>query len=219
MDHIVIVAGGSGSRMGADVPKQFMEVAGLPILMHTISKMNAALPEASITLVLPQAQIGFWKNLTDQYAFRVDHQIVSGGSTRTESVRNGLNAINGENGIVGIHDGVRPCFSLEMIQRCFSVAAEKGNAIPAVSVIPSLRKVEENSSISVDREAFRAIQTPQCFRLSELREAYSKADAAHSDDASLMESYGHKINLVEGDQNNIKVTYPLDVKLAELLLS
>ena len=219
MEHVVIVAGGSGSRMGADVPKQFLEVAGMPILMHTISKMNDALPQASITLVLPQSQIEYWNGLIDQFKFTIDHQVAAGGSTRTESVRNGLNAVKSEDGIVGIHDGVRPCFSLEMIQRCFLVAADKGNATPAVTVIPSLRKVEENSSMAVDRGEYRAIQTPQCFRLSEIREAYSKADSAHSDDASLMESFGHKINLVEGDQNNIKVTYPLDVKLAELLLS
>ena len=219
MDHIVIVAGGSGSRMGADVPKQFMEVAGSPILMHSISKMNQAVPEASITLVLPQIQIEYWKELVAKFKFSIDHHVTNGGSTRTESVRNGLNSIKGEDGIVGIHDGVRPCFSLEMIQRCFSIAAEKGNAIPAVSVIPSLRKVEGNASVAVNREDYRAIQTPQCFNLSELRNAYEQTDTIYSDDASLMESFGHKINLVEGDQNNIKVTYPLDVKLAELLLS
>lgn len=219
MEHIVIVAGGSGSRMGAEVPKQFLEVAGQPILMHTISKMNQALPDASITLVLPQSQVEHWKGLVVKFKFSVDHNVTNGGSTRTESVRNGLNSIKEDLGIVGIHDGVRPCFSTEMIQRCFSVAAEKGNAIPAVPVIPSLRKVEGNESVAVDREEYRAIQTPQCFSLSELRNAYEKADSMYSDDASLMESFGHKMNLVEGDQNNIKVTYPLDVKLAELLLS
>ncbi|MFT5279216.1 MAG: 2-C-methyl-D-erythritol 4-phosphate cytidylyltransferase, partial [Bacteroidia bacterium] len=201
------------------VPKQFLEVAGLPILMHSISKMNLALPEASITLVLPQIQIEYWNELIAKFNFSVDHLVTEGGSTRTASVRNGLNAIDGDDGIVGIHDGVRPCFSLEMIQRCFSVAAEKGNSIPAVAVIPSLRKVEGDASTAVNREDYRAIQTPQCFRLSEIRKAYAEADSAHSDDASLMESFGHKMNLVEGDQNNIKVTYPLDVKLAELLLS
>lgn len=219
MDHIVIVAGGSGSRMGADIPKQFLNVAGLPILMHSISKMNQALPNASITLVLPQVQIEHWNDLVAKFNFLVDHHVTKGGSTRTESVRNGLNAINSEDGIVGIHDGVRPCFSLEMIRRCFSVAAEKGNAIPVVAVIPSLRKIEGNASTAVNREDYRAIQTPQCFRLSEIRTAYSKSDSSHSDDASLMESFGYKMNLVEGDQNNIKVTFPLDVKLAELLLS
>ena len=219
MDHIVIVAGGSGSRMGADVPKQFLEVAGLPILMHTISKMNRALPKASITLVLPQVQIEYWNELVVKFKFSVGHLVVKGGKTRIDSVRNGLNAIEDDNAIVGVHDGVRPCFSLEMIRRCFSVAYEKGNAIPAVAVIPSLRKIEGDASRAVNREDYRAIQTPQCFRLSEIREAYSKADSAHSDDASLMESFGYKINLVEGDQNNIKVTFPLDVKLAELLLS
>ena len=219
MNHVVIVAGGSGIRMGADVPKQFLVVAGLPILMHTISKMHEALPEATVTLVLPQSQIEHWNSLVDQFNFAIDHQVVSGGSSRTKSVKNGLEAIKGEDGIVGIHDGVRPCFSLEMIRRCFATALEKGNAIPTVAVIPSLRRVEGDTSMAVDREMYRAIQTPQCFRLSEVRHAYSKVDSTHSDDASLMESLDHKMNLVEGDQNNIKVTYPLDVKLVEMLLS
>ena len=219
MDHVLIVAGGSGSRMGAEVPKQFLEIAGTPVLMHTLTKMREALPEASLTLVLPEAQITFWKELCDKHVFRVNHSVTAGGSTRTESVRNGLNAIEGEDGIVGIHDGVRPCFSIEMIRRCFSAASEKGNAIPVVAVIPSLRRVDGDESVAVDRGVFRAVQTPQCFKLSEIRNAYEQSDTAYSDDASLMEAFGQKMNLMEGDQNNIKITYPLDVKLAELLLT
>ena len=219
MDHVLIVAGGSGSRMGAEVPKQFLEIAGKPLLMHTLAKMREALPMAGLTLVLPEAQISFWKELCIKHVFQMDHSVTAGGATRTESVRNGLNAIQGEEGIVGIHDGVRPCFSGEMIRRCFSTAAEKGNAIPVVAVIPSLRKVVEDDSEAVDRELFRAVQTPQCFRLSEIRKAYAESEGGYSDDASLMESLGYTINLVEGDQNNIKITYPLDVKLAELLLT
>ena len=219
MDHALIVAGGSGTRMGADVPKQFLNVAGKPMLMHTISKMHEALPEASLTLVLPESQISFWNELCQKHSFQVEHQVTAGGSTRTESVRNGLNAIQGEDGVVGIHDGVRPCFSTKMIQRCFSMAAEKGNAIPAIEVIPSLRKVDGDESEAVDRAQFKAVQTPQCFKLSEIRDAYEQSNTAYSDDASLMESLGHRMNLVEGDQNNIKITYPLDVKLAEMLIS
>ena len=219
MDHVLIVAGGSGSRMGADVPKQFLEIAGQPVLMHTLSKMAEALPNATLSLVLPESQIEYWSDLCNKYTFSLEHQVVTGGATRTESVRNGLLAITGEDGIVGIHDGVRPCFSIDMVQRCFRVALEKGNAIPAVAVVPSLRKVDGNKNLAADREDYRSVQTPQCFRLSEIREAYEKTDSAHSDDASLMESFGHSINLVEGDQNNIKITYPLDVKLAEMLLT
>jgi 2-C-methyl-D-erythritol 4-phosphate cytidylyltransferase len=219
VDHVLIVAGGSGSRMGAEVPKQFLEIAGKPVLMHTLGKMRESLPQASLTLVLPEAQISLWKELCKRYSFQIDHAVTAGGSTRTESVRNGLNAIKVDDGVVGIHDGVRPCLSVEMIQRCFLTAAEKGNATPVVPVIPSLRRVVGEDSEAVDRGQFRAVQTPQCFRLSEIRKAYAESDGGYSDDASLMESFGHTIQLVEGDQNNIKITYPLDVKLAEMLLS
>lgn len=217
--HIVIVAGGKGTRMGADMPKQFLEISGKPVLMHSVERMREALPDAGIVVVLPEDQISFWNELIVDAQLEVEHKAVAGGASRTESVRNGLAALNSNEGVVGIHDGVRPCFSLEMVQECFAKAEEVGAAIPAFSVTSSLRKLTDDGSEAVDRSIYKEVQTPQCFNLKELNLAYSKADKEYSDDASLMEAFGHAIYLVEGDRDNIKITYPSDIAMAELTFS
>lgn len=217
--HIVIVAGGRGTRMLTDLPKQFLEISGKPVLMHSVERMRQALPDADIVVVLPADQIDYWNQLTSEAQFDIDHTVVAGGASRTESVRNGLAALNSNEGVVGIHDGVRPCFSLDMVKECFAKAEEVGAAIPAFSVTSSLRKLTDDGSEAVDRSLYKEVQTPQCFNLKELNLAYSKADQEYSDDASLMEAFGHAIHLVEGDRDNIKITYPSDIAMAELTFS
>lgn len=218
-NHIIIVAGGRGTRMLTDLPKQFLEISGKPVLMHSVERMREALPDAGIVVVLPEDQISFWNELIADAQLEVEHKVVAGGASRTESVRNGLAALKSNEGVVGIHDGVRPCFSLDMVKECFAKAEEVGAAIPAFSVTSSLRKITDNGSKAVDRSLYKEVQTPQCFNLKALREAYSKADQEYSDDASLMEALGHTIHLVEGDRDNIKITYPSDIAMAELTFS
>ena len=213
--HVVIVAGG----MGTDTPKQFLEILGKPVLMHTVERMREALPDAGIILVLPEEQIDHWQSLTSDAQFEVDHKLVIGGATRTDSVRNGLAAIGSESGIVGIHDGVRPCFSIEMVKECFAKVEGYGVVIPAQTVTSSLRKLTETGSEAVDRSLYKEVQTPQCFLLEQLRNAYANTETEFTDDASLMESFGHSIHLVDGDRDNIKITYPSDIAMAELTLS
>jgi 2-C-methyl-D-erythritol 4-phosphate cytidylyltransferase len=220
--YAIIVAGGKGERMGNDIPKQFLELAGKPILMHTIEKFKSTFPTIEIILALPENQIDFWKELCSLSAFDVNsHQLVFGGKTRFNSVKNALELIKQES-IVAIHDGVRPLVSSETIIKCFNEAESKGNAIPSIDVIESLRHVskQDNSNKSVARNCYQLIQTPQCFSSELILKAYQQdEDASFTDDASVVEALGEKINLVEGNKENIKITSPIDLKIAEVLLS
>lgn len=214
----IIVAGGSGSRMGTEIPKQFLELRGKPVLMHTIQVFRSYDPAAEIILVLPQHQIDFWKELCSKHSFGLKHQIVSGGETRFHSVRNGLTKIN-EYGIVFIHDGVRPLVSTETLSRCFETASNSGNAIPVLAVNESLRKIDGKSNISVDRSLYFSVQTPQTFRSEQILEAFKQDfDPLFTDDASVAEKAGFDIHLVEGNRENIKITTPVDLLIAEKLL-
>jgi len=215
---VLIVAGGSGSRMNSVVPKQFMIISGKPVLMHTVKRFYDFDPSSEIIVVLPKEQISTWNKLCDDYRFRIMHSVAEGGSVRFESVRNGLSKIEGE-GLVAIHDGVRPLVSPETIGRCFETAEIKGNAVPVMPVNESLRKVEGDINIAVDRSEFVSVQTPEVFRISEIKEAYkSDYKDTFTDDAGVLEHAGFKINLVEGNKENIKITHPVDIIIAETLI-
>lgn len=233
----MIVAGGSGTRMQSEVPKQFVPINGKPILMHTLERFYRYSPAIQIFVVLPASETDYWQHLCEKHGFNVPHQVVSGGANRTESVRNGLNAIEGDNGIVAIHDGVRPLISVELISASFKTAKDKGNAIAAVRLKDSIRRVtplsdsrsgyslsgsfQSEHSQAEDRSQFRIIQTPQTFRLEIIKKAYKLTPTQEvlSDDASIIEKHGWKVYLIEGDYHNIKITTPEDLSIAEAFLS
>jgi len=221
MDYIIIVAGGKGMRMGAEVPKQFLSIGGKPILMHTIESFHEYNPELGIILVLPQSQQEYWKQLCIEHSFKVSHTIVNGGDTRFESSRNGLAAIPDEEiGVAGIHDGVRPFASKEVIENCFETARDDFAAIPVMPVTDTIRYVDkQGGGKNVMRSDYRVVQTPQVFDIQLLKQAYN-ADYQESftDDASVVESLGCQATMVEGNRENIKITTPFDIIVAEALL-
>lgn len=215
---VIIVAGGSGSRMGAEVPKQFLVLDGLPILMHTIRRFAETLADARTIVVLPAAHIGYWQNLCREYAFTTPHEVCEGGATRFESVRRGLDHA-GDAGLVAVHDGVRPLVGREVILRAVRDAQAYGAVIPVVVPVDSLRRIADGGSNIVDRSAFRIVQTPQVFRTEILRKAYRQPFRdSFTDDASVVEADGGRIYLCEGSYMNIKITTPVDIVTAEALL-
>ena len=221
-NYVIIVAGGKGLRMGSDVPKQFLPVGGKPVLMHTLETFHSADDELRIILVLPAEQQSYWQELCDEHQFSVPHQIATGGETRFHSVGNGLALIpDAEESVVGVHDGVRPFVSKEVVLRCYEVAREQGAAIPVVPVVETLRQVlPEGDSLTVDRNLYRLVQTPQVFRVGILKEAYRQPyQPSFTDDASVVEALGHRITLVDGNRENVKITTPSDLIFAERLCS
>ena len=216
--YVVIVAGGTGKRMGAEVPKQFLELAGRPVLMHTIERFKAFNEGIEIITVLPEDQLRHWLELQEIHSFNIPQTLVKGGSARFYSVRNGLKFVNTP-GLVAIHDGVRPFVSLDTIRRCFETAEEKGNAIPVVPATESLRFVTEEGNHPINRLQVRQIQTPQVFNAELLKKAYGQCyKPEFTDDATVLESYGEKINLVEGNRENIKITTPEDLLISQAFL-
>lgn len=216
----VIVAGGSGTRMGLSTPKQFIILHDKPILMHTLEIFNRYDAQIEIILVLPEHEMGKWKQLCDKFFFHTPHQLVAGGESRTESVRNGLDAIQEAEGLVAIHDGVRPLISTEIIGSSFTEAEEKGNAIVSVPLKDSIRWSKEGENQAVNRSDYCLIQTPQTFKLSLIKQAYQTLGTQSlTDDASVLEANGAKINLIPGDYRNIKITTPEDLRVAEALWS
>jgi len=215
---VVIVAGGSGSRMRTEIPKQFLELCGKPVLMHTLQAFYDFDSQSSLILVLPELQQNFWKDLCRKHSFKLPHSIVSGGETRFLSVQNGLKLLD-DDGIVFIHDGVRPLVSKSTLQKCYETALLSGNAIPVLPVTESLRKTEGHSTVSVDRSQFFSVQTPQTFRTEQILQAFKQPfDPAFTDDASVAEKAGYAIHLVEGNPENIKITQPTDLIIAESFL-
>jgi len=213
--YIIIVAGGIGRRMNGNTPKQFLLLKGKPVLFHTIGIFYKYSCDIPIILVLPQNQINHWKELCFQYQLNIPHQIVEGGITRFHSVKNGLAEIK-ETCLVGIHDGVRPLVSLQTISRAFEMAERKGNAVPVISVNESLRAVNEKGNQPINRETIKIIQTPQCFHSELIKEAYNQEyKESFTDDATVLEAMGEKINLVEGNIENIKITNPTDLLFVE----
>ncbi|MDX5346898.1 MAG: 2-C-methyl-D-erythritol 4-phosphate cytidylyltransferase, partial [Hymenobacteraceae bacterium] len=208
-----------GSRMQASLPKQFLEIGSKPILMHTIQRFVDFDPEMRIVVVLPEAQIEYWRQLCTDHFFSAFHVVVPGGETRFQSVKNGLSVVSGA-GVVAVHDGVRPFIDAETIGLAFKTAAEKGNAITAVALKDSIRKVTGKTSEAVDRKQYRLIQTPQCFRVELLKQAYQQEEQEFfTDDASVVEQTGEVIHLVAGSYRNIKITTPEDLLVAEAFLN
>jgi 2-C-methyl-D-erythritol 4-phosphate cytidylyltransferase len=211
---VLIVAGGRGSRMKQAVPKQFAEIAGKPILMHTFEAFLKYDERMEFFLVLPETEITDWKKLCEKNNFNLQLTLVAGGETRFQSVKNGLAKIVDE-GIVFIHDGVRPFVSVQTIENCYKMALEKGNALPVIPVSESVREILNGGNRAVDRRNFFMVQTPQTFRVSAIKNAYNQNySEKFTDDASVLESRGETINLVEGNRENLKITYPADLKIA-----
>ncbi len=214
---VIVVAGGSGSRMQSEVPKQFIELCSKPILMHSVAAFADYDKDIQIVVVLPSAQIDRWRELCRRYDFTVSHQITEGGDNRFRSVRNGLSMISDE-GLVAVHDGVRPLVSRQTISSCFREAERYGNAVPTVRMIDAGREVSETGSHPVDRLKLRLIQTPQVFDIKLLKAAYDcDYSPDFTDDASVFERAGHVIRLTEGNPENIKITTQHDLVIARAL--
>ncbi len=216
--YAVLVAGGKGMRMGNALPKQFLPLAGLPVLTHSLRTFIKAIPGIQIILVLPTDQFSYAQIVLQSLDNAVDIQIVGGGETRFHSVQNGLNAIQ-EPGIVFVHDGARPLVSEALILRCLHQAIDKGSAIPAIPVTDSMRIIDEDDSEPVNRDNLRIIQTPQTFNTNIILPAFMTAYSADfTDEATVVEASGIPVFLVEGERRNIKVTTPEDMIIAEALL-
>ena len=231
-EFVIIVAGGKGLRMGGDIPKQFLPIGGKPVLMRTLERFRAYSETLQIILVLPEAQQDYWQELCKQYEFQVDYQIANGGQTRFHSVQNGLALVPDDaEGVVGVHDGVRPFPSIEVITRCYETARQTKAVIPVIPVVETVRQilpsnqsnpnaVSNPSSITVPRDQYRLVQTPQTFDIQLLKAANRQPyNDGFTDDASVVESYGHPITLVEGNRENIKITTPYDITVAEAIIN
>lgn len=228
MDYIIIVAGGKGLRMGSDIPKQFLPIGGKPVLMRTLERFREYSAELQIILVLPEAQQAYWRELCKQYNFPLPlegaeggfYQLANGGQTRFHSVQNGLAKVPDDaQGVVGVHDGVRPFPSIEVIKNCYETARTKKAVIPVILVVETVRHLEGEKSVTVPRGDYRLVQTPQTFDIQLLKAANRQPyNDGFTDDASVVESYGYEITLVEGNRENIKITTPYDMKIAEVLI-
>lgn len=222
-DYVIIVAGGKGLRMGSDIPKQFLPIGGKPVLMRTIERFREYSPTLQIILVLPKAQQEYWEELCQKHHFTVAYQLADGGETRFHSVQHGLALIPDDaEGVVGVHDGVRPFPSIEVIRNCYETAREKKAVIPVIPVVETVRQLKGNTSFTVPRDDYRLVQTPQTFDIQLLKAANRVADGSavsYTDDASVVEASGFDITLVEGNRENIKITTPYDLKIAEVLIA
>ena len=218
-EFALIVAGGKGTRIKSELPKQFIELNGKPILLHTIEAFIRYSSSLSIVLVLPEEDFKIWKAICEKFNFNKPIILQKGGETRFQSVKNGLDKIQGE-GLVAIHDGVRPLVSADLIGASFRLAAVHGSAVAAVRLKESIRMTDQDNTKAVDRSKFRVIQTPQTFDLGLIKKAYQiKEEASLTDDASVAEKSGHVISLFEGSYENIKITTPEDLIVAKALLS
>ena len=212
--------------MGSDIPKQFLPIGGKPVLMRTLERFRAYSSALQIILVLPEAQQDYWRKLCEEYQFDVEYQLANGGQTRFHSVQNGLALVPDDaEGVVGVHDGVRPFPSIEMIRNCYETARTAKAVIPVIPVVETVRQLFSNgqqdlrTSKTVPRDEYRLVQTPQTFDIQLLKAANKQPyNDGFTDDASVVESYGHAITLVEGNRENIKITTPYDLKIAEILI-
>ena len=218
-DYVIIVAGGKGLRMGTDIPKQFLPIGGKPVLMRTLERFREYSANLNIILVLPKAQQAYWQELCKEYNFKVEYLLADGVETRFHSVQHGLALIPDDaEGVVGVHDGVRPFPSIEVIRRCYEEAREKGAVIPVIPVVETIRHIKDGTSMTVPRDEYRLVQTPQTFNIQLLKAANRQPyNDNFTDDASVVETYGHPITLVDGNRENIKITTPYDLKIAESL--
>ena len=217
MDYIIIVAGGKGLRMGTDIPKQFLPIGGKPVLMRTLERFREYSKELQMILVLPKAQQDYWHQLCEEYHFSVKYMLADGGETRFHSVQNGLALVPDDaEGVVGVHDGVRPFPSVDVIRNCYKAAQEKKAVIPVIPVVETLRHITEGTK---PRGEYRLVQTPQCFDIQLLKAANKQPyNDGFTDDASVVEAFGFDVTLVEGNRENIKITTPFDMTIAEALL-
>ena len=220
-NHVVIVAGGSGTRFGGPTPKQFMLLGDRPVLMHTIAAFADMADD--IIVVLPEAHRPTWATLCQKHTFDVPHRVVTGGESRFHSVKNALDSLadTEADALVAIHDGVRPLVSQRLIAATLQAAAVHGGAIPVVPVADSIRQLDtEGTNHPVVRSTLRAVQTPQCFHLAALKQAYALPfDETITDDAMTYERLGKSVALVEGEPTNIKITGPADLAIAEMLMN
>jgi 2-C-methyl-D-erythritol 4-phosphate cytidylyltransferase len=226
VDYVIIVAGGKGLRMGSDIPKQFLPIGGKPVLMRTLERFREYSPTLQIILVLPKAQQDYWEKLCQKHNFTVVYQLADGGETRFHSVQHGLALVPDDaEGVVGVHDGVRPFPSIEVIRNCYESARTAKAVIPVIPVVETLRHISLTShhspltSNTVPRNEYRLVQTPQCFDIQLLRAANRQPyNDGFTDDASVVEAFGFDITLVNGNCENIKITTPFDMKIAESLI-
>ena len=220
MKAVIIVAGGKGLRMGGDIPKQFLPIGGKPILMRTIERFLQYAEDMQVVLVLPPSQQDYWQSLCRQYKFTAPHLIADGGETRFHSVLNGLAKVSPHVRLIGVHDGVRPFVSIATIGSCYDEAARTGAAIPVTEVVETVRHmISDSESETVPRSEYKLVQTPQVFSAPLLRAAYSQPYTDFfTDDASVVERYGHAVTLVQGNRENIKITTPFDLAVSEALL-
>ena len=218
MNYVIIVAGGKGLRMGGDIPKQFLPIGGKPVLMRTIERFREYSPTLQIILVLPKAQQDYWRQLCNEYHFNESYELADGGETRFHSVQHGLALIPDDaEGVVGVHDGVRPFVSVDVIRRCYETARTAKAVIPVVPVVETLRHIEKGNQYRAD---YRLVQTPQTFDIQLLKAANRQPyQETFTDDASVVEAYGQEVSMVEGNRENIKITTPFDICIAEAILS
>ena len=217
--YAIIVAGGKGLRMGGELPKQFIPVEGRPVLMRTLDTFHTCDRSIQIILVLPRDHQSYWQELCREYQFDVPHRIADGGATRFHSVQNGLALVDEPEALVAVHDGVRPFVSSEVIEACYREAEAHGAVVPVIPVVETVRHLLPEGSVTVPRDAYRLVQTPQTFRVSLLRRAYEQPFCeAFTDDASVVEALGHAVHLVEGNRENIKLTTPYDLIVAKALV-
>ncbi len=217
MNSVIIVAGGKGVRMGNDIPKQFLILKSEPVIMHTIRAFYNWDNNCEIILVLPYNQQSYWQLLVSQYEFDISVKITTGGETRFESVKKGLLKSSGE--IIGIHDGVRPLVSQKTIKNCYDVSNNYGNAIPCIPINDSIRVVENGKNKTTDRSKYFRIQTPQVFKRAVIMKGFEQNFSKEfTDDASVIEKTGETIQLVEGNEENLKITTPFDLKIAESII-
>lgn len=220
-NYAIIVAGGSGTRMLSAVPKQFLLLNGLPVLMHTLRAFHNCEAKPGLILVLHADFHDRWKQLCTEHNFNISHQLINGGETRFHSVKNGIDSLPGDdNAIIAIHDAVRPLVTPQIIDGSYHYAAAHGNAIAAVKSRDSVRQLQGDSSVNLPREQVYLVQTPQTFQLFPLKKAYEQAyDNGFTDDASVVERSGVSIHLIEGSSQNIKITFPEDLAIAELIMT
>ena len=232
-DYVIIVAGGKGLRMGTEIPKQFLPIGGKPVLMRTIERFREYSADLQIILVLPQSQQEYWQELCHKYSFPLPQQgeagrgsylLANGGQTRFHSVQNGLALIPDDaEGVVGVHDGVRPFPSIDVIARCYETARSAKAVIPVIPIVETVRHLEGEAncqlSKTVPRDEYKLVQTPQTFDIQLLKAANRQPyNDGFTDDASVVESYGHAITLVDGNRENIKITTPYDIVVAEAII-
>lgn len=218
MNAVIIVAGGKGLRMGGDIPKQFLPVGGKPILMRTIDRFLKYDAGMQVVLVLPESQQDYWRSLCEQYHFVQPYTLANGGETRFHSVKNGLAKVAPDATLIGVHDGVRPFVSLETIRATYDEATRSEAVVPVVEVVETVRHLADGKSVTVPRSDYRLVQTPQVFSASLLRAAYEQSYTDFfTDDASVVERFGHAVTLVPGNRENIKITTPFDLRVAEVL--